>query len=188
MRARAVLGAIAVVALVPGMSARASSTAYPSTPLERFGPPTEGYEGTVTNASCYRYQVATRTVPIRMGGTKYPEGFQVSSQGYCAATIWTWTWHLGGHYSGFAACVGLAGGDTKPATLSFVGPKGMPTVFQADGVQVRATTLVAGLPTFVIVGTTHLMNLIIRTTTAWATIGFGDDGLYPGDVPVRECE
>jgi hypothetical protein len=122
-----------------------------------------------------------------MGGTKYPEGFQVSTPGYCAATTWTWTWHLGGHYSGFAACVGLAGGDTKPAILSFVATNGSPMRFGADGLQVRSTTLVAGRPTFVIVGTTHLMNLIIRTTRGWATIGFGDDGLYRGNIPVKQC-
>jgi hypothetical protein len=43
-------------------------------------------------------------------------------------------------------------------------------LFEADGQQVPSTTLVTGLPTFVTLGTVHLMNVIIRTGTAGATI------------------
>jgi hypothetical protein len=77
---------------------------------------------------------------------------------------------LAGRYSGFSGCIGLAAGDTQPATLSFVGRNGRPMLFEADGQQVRSTTLVTGLPTFVTLGTVHLMNVIIRTGTAGATI------------------
>ena len=37
-------------------------------------------------------------------------------------------------------------------------------------------------------GTAQLMNLIIRTSTPGATIGFGNDGLYARGIPVQECE
>ncbi len=85
----------------------------------------------MTNTGCYGYQMAGRSVAIRMGGTKYVEGFQVSTTGFYAATTWTWTRQLGGRYCGFALCVGLAAaGDTEPAITSFVGPNGGAMTFR----------------------------------------------------------
>ena len=189
MKERFALAAIAVTVLTVGptsYSGAAASTGPPAT-VQQFGPPTEGYEATNWNLDCYGYEAARRTAPIRMGGTEYLQGFQLSTSSVCSGT-WTWTWHLAGRYSGLAGCVGLAGGDTQPATLSFVGPKGNPMLFQADGQQVYMTTLVAGLPTFVTLETAHLMNIIIRTGTRGATIGFGNDALYLGGITARECE
>ncbi len=173
--------------VLPSYSTAAAVTNPPAA-LEQFGPPTEGYQATDANLSCYGYQVAGHSAPVKMGGAQFLHGFQVSVSRECAGRwTWTWTWHLAGRYSGFSGCVGLAAGDTQPATLSFVGHNGSPILFEADGQQVRSTTLVAGLPTFVKLGTVHLMNLIIRTGTAGASIGFGNDGLFVGDIPVREC-
>ena len=61
-------------------------------------------------------------------------------------------------------------------------------LFGADGQPMYTATLVAGLPTFVTLETVHLMNLIIRTGTRGATIGFGDDALYFGGITSREYE
>ena len=184
----AILGLISAPNSASAVSSapRTSQTRSP-VPLESFGPPTEGYLTKGMANGCYKYRVATRRAPIVMGGTQYAQGFELATPGICLATNWTWTWHIAGHYSGFSACVGLAGGDTSPATLSFLGPTGGALKFGADGTLVHSTTLVAGLPTFVTLGTERLMNLVIRTTTSKATIGFGDDGLYLGGVPVKEC-
>jgi len=122
-----------------------------------------------------------------IGGKQYREGFQVSTLKMCLGGNWTWTWHIAALYSDFTACVGLASGDTDPATLSFLGPSGNPMPFRADGRLVRQTTLFAGLPTNVFVGTAQLLNLTIRTTTSGAVIGFGDDSLNVGSTPAVQC-
>ncbi len=194
MSGRALIAVVVTgfVVVLPNCSIVAAAT-NPPTRVEHFGPPTEGYEATEANSACYRYEIAGGATPIKMGGAQFLHGFQVSAFHFAAPGVscsgtWTWTWHLAGRYSGFSACVGLAGSDTQPATLSFVGPNGSPMLFGADGQQVRTTTLVAGLPTFVTLDTVHVMNLIIRTTTRGATIGLADNGLYVGDIPVRDCE
>lgn len=84
--------------------------------------------------------------------------------------------------------MGPAGSDSKPADSSFLGADGEPLIFGADGVQVRRASLLPGLPSFVTVGTVHVMNTVIHTSAPAANIGFGDDGLYVGSVPVKECK
>jgi hypothetical protein len=166
--------------------ASASKNPLP-TPVEAFGNPTEGFDTKNTSPLCYRYRTATPKSPLTVGGRARTQGFEISTASRCKGP-WTWTWHIAGLDSqGFTACVGLAGGDTHPATLSFVGPKGALMDFRADGRWVHETTLLAGYPTDVLVTTWLVPNLVVRTTTAGASIGFVDDSLSAGSVPARQC-
>jgi hypothetical protein len=88
-------------------------------------------------------------------------------------------WHIGGRYRTFTALVGLDATDTRPATLSFVGPTGKPETFRADGHPVQRTILISGLPTAVTMNIVGMLNFVVETTTAGATIDFGDDTLQP---------
>lgn len=190
MNGRVALKVIVVTGFAVALSSYSTAGAVTSAPvaLEHFGPPTEGYQATDATLSCYGYRVAGRSAAIRMGGAQFLHGFQVSVSWLCSGKwTWTWTWHLAGRYSGFSACVGLAAGDTQPATLSFGGPNGSPMLFEADGQRVRTSTLVAGVPTYVSLTTVHLMNLTIRVGTPGADVGFGNDDLFVGHTPVREC-
>lgn len=177
----------------PFASAPAAATPVPQlsshrTPIETFGPPTEGYDAKNTEGPmCYRYRTASRRSPIVMGGKEYRQGFQVSTLKMCLGGTWTWTWHIAARYSDFTACVGLTSGDTDPATISFLGPSGKPIPFRADGRLVHQTTLFAGLPTTVFVSTSQLLNLTVQTTTSGAVIGFGDDSLNVGPTSVLAC-
>ena len=159
------------------------------TPIETLGPPTEGYEAKsiFEGGMCYRYRTASRRSPIVMGDKEYRQGFQVSTLKMCAGGTWTWTWHIAALYTDFTACVGLASGDTDPALLSFLGPTGKALTFGADGRTVYQTTLFAGLPTSVFLSTTQLLNITIRTSTAGATIGFGNDSLNVRATPAVQC-
>ena len=157
------------------------------TPVEELGHPTEGFDAKNTKPACYNYRAATARSPLIMGGKERAWGFQVSTRARCHGS-WTWTWHIAGLYSqGFTACVGLAGGDTEPATLSFVGPHGGLIAFRAGGRSVHQATLLARYPTDVLVTTWRVPSWVIRTTTPGATISFANDSLSPGPVPARQC-
>jgi len=177
----------------PFASTPAAATPIPQlsshpTPIESFGPPTEGFDAkNIEGGMCYRYRIASRRSPIAIGGKEYRQGFQVSTLKVCAGGTWTWTWHIAALYTDFTACVGLASGDTDPATLSFLGPTGKALTFGADGRTVYQTTLFAGLPTSVFLSTTQLLNLTIQTSTAAAIIGFGNDSLNMRARPVVQC-
>jgi hypothetical protein len=86
---------------------------------------------------------------------------------------------LGGRYRTFTAFVGLDATDTWAATFSFVGPSGKREAFRADGHTVQQTVLISGLPTAVTLNIAGMINFIIETTTAGATIDFGNDTLRP---------
>jgi hypothetical protein len=159
------------------------------TPIESLGPPTEGFEAKsiFEGGMCYRYRTVSRRSPIVMGGKAYRQGFQVSTLKMCLSGTWTWTWHIAALYTDLTACVGLVSDDTDPATLSFLGPTGKALTFGADGRTVYQTTLFAGLPTSIFLSTTQLLNLTIRTSTAGAIIGFGNDSLNVRATPALAC-
>jgi hypothetical protein len=148
------------------------------TSLEAMGQPTEDMGAKNFTGTCYGYKNALEGAHLVMANSVYHHGFQVTTGNFCSGT-WTWAWHIGGHYLAFTAEVGLATTDTRPATLSFVGPAGRPLSFRADGHSVKQTVLISGLPTKITMNLVGALNFVVETTAAGATIDFANDVLEP---------
>ncbi len=144
--------------------------------LEGLGQPTEGFGIQDSQAGCYGYKTVAEGAHLQMAGTTYNRGFQTTTSAYCGS-IWTWAWHVGGHYRNFSALVGLDATYAGMASLSFIGSTGNPIPFHADGHLVQRTTLISGLPTAISVKLTGVLNFGIETTTGATTIDFGNDDL-----------
>ena len=117
-----------------------------------------------------------------MGGRVYHRGFQLTTDPVlvCMPLAWTWAWHIAGDYQTFSAEVGLGGGDTRPATVSFPAPDSDSDLpFRADGHWVEHAVLISGLPTVVSLNVAGMLNIVIEVTTGAATIDFGNDMLTP---------
>ena len=148
------------------------------TSLEALGQPTEALGAKNFSGTCYGYKSALQGARLVMANTTYHRGFQVTTLSVCGGT-WTWAWHIGGQYRTFTAEVGLDSTDTRPATLSFVGPTGKPLSFRADGHAVKRTVLISGLPTHVAINLVGALNFVLESTTAGATIDLANDVLKP---------
>lgn len=176
------LGLAALAIAQPGTFADAAPLAVTATTvptsLEALGQPTEALGAKNFDGACYGYKSASQGAHLVMAHTTYHRGFQVTTLNVCGGA-WTWAWHIGGQYRAFTAKVGLDSTDTRPATLSFVGPTGRPLSFRADGHAVKQTVLISGLPTDVTINLVGALNLVIRTTAAGATLDFANDALEP---------
>ena len=146
--------------------------------LEGLGQPTEGFGVPSAQTGCQGYKTVAQGAHIQMAGATYNRGFQTTTSAYCGS-IWTWAWHIGGHYRSFTALVGLDAADAGMASLSFIGSTGNQIPFRADGHLVQRTTLISGLPTAVTIKLIGVLNFGVETTAGATTIDFANDDLTP---------
>jgi len=171
-----VLSPVAGVAAARPLASLTSSSLPRS--LEGLGQPTEGFGIEGSQSQCYGYKSVAEGAHLQMAGTTYNRGFQTTTSAYCG-TIWTWAWHIGGHYRTFSALVGLDATEAGQTSLSFIGSTGNQIPFRADGHLVQRTIPISGLPTAVRINLTGVLNFGVETTSGAATIDFANDNLAP---------
>lgn len=147
----------------------------PGTTLEAFGQPE--FDAVSGCGQGHRFSAGG----IEMAGQLYGHGIDLWTDVCQAPVADTWSWHIGSSFRTFTALVGLQENSPTPASLAFLGPGNTLLTFSADGQPVTTTTLIAGVPSSIVLSLSGITDFVISTSVSvkghGAWVDFANDQL-----------